>query len=223
MRGAPVSGADDFGSKYMPRFAHAAAYAPSDLDSRAAAEAAATGPRARLELEHVYGYAGMGSTGQNLFYTRHGKVVFYTAAVGIVAGGWPAHEPVALWLAELLHVVSCFLEEWGCSWASRVALVSHALLEPSALARLSSADPLEASQVPAPTGKDIVEAPPVMTFFREHTGEACVGTARHSDREVACLDLRTSDDGQRSLRLLVQSTIASLLNSKRWRHSGARR
>ena len=41
-------------------------------------------PDARLELEHVYGYAGLKNTSTNLFYDAAGRVVYYTAAVGVV-------------------------------------------------------------------------------------------------------------------------------------------
>ena len=41
-------------------------------------------PEAQLELEHVYGYAGLKNTSTNLFYNSGGKLVYYTAAVGIV-------------------------------------------------------------------------------------------------------------------------------------------
>lgn len=41
-------------------------------------------PSAELELEHVYGYAGVENTAPNLFYLRSGEVVYYTAALGIV-------------------------------------------------------------------------------------------------------------------------------------------
>ena len=41
-------------------------------------------PRASLELEHVYGYAGIKNTSPNLFYNTQGKIVYYTAAIGVV-------------------------------------------------------------------------------------------------------------------------------------------
>ena len=41
-------------------------------------------PDAYLKLEHVYGYSGLKNTAPNLFYTKRGHVVYYTAAVGIV-------------------------------------------------------------------------------------------------------------------------------------------
>ena len=41
-------------------------------------------PEAELELEHVYGYAGLDNTSNNLFYLNTGEVVYYTAAVGVV-------------------------------------------------------------------------------------------------------------------------------------------
>jgi len=39
---------------------------------------------AGLKLEFVYGYAGKDSTDNNLFFNDQGKVVYYTAALGIV-------------------------------------------------------------------------------------------------------------------------------------------
>lgn len=42
-------------------------------------------PDASLQLEHVYGYAGLKNTATNLYYTQsEKKIVYYTAAVGIV-------------------------------------------------------------------------------------------------------------------------------------------
>ena len=43
-------------------------------------------PKAELELEHVYGYAGLENTAPNLYYLRSGEVVYYTAAVGLHHG-----------------------------------------------------------------------------------------------------------------------------------------
>jgi len=84
-KGAPSGSAGALGSKYYSRHARTGAHAPSDADARAVFGASASPPGATLELEHVYGYAGVRNTGQNLFYTRSGKVVYYTAGLGIVA------------------------------------------------------------------------------------------------------------------------------------------
>lgn len=37
-----------------------------------------------MKLEYVYGYAGADNTANNLFITADNKLVYYTAAVGIV-------------------------------------------------------------------------------------------------------------------------------------------
>lgn len=41
-------------------------------------------PTAGLNLEFVYGYAGMNNTAPNVFFTAQGRIVYYTAAIGIV-------------------------------------------------------------------------------------------------------------------------------------------
>lgn len=40
--------------------------------------------QAGLQLEFVYGYAGIDNTCSNLFWTASGKLVYYVAAVGVV-------------------------------------------------------------------------------------------------------------------------------------------
>ena len=61
-------------------------YAPSDWkeECREKCKVSASKPDAYLKLEHVYGYSGLKNTAPNLFYTKRGAVVYYTAAVGIV-------------------------------------------------------------------------------------------------------------------------------------------
>ena len=61
-------------------------YAPSDWkdECEEKCRASACKPDAYLKLEHVYGYSGLKNTAPNLFYTKRGAVVYYTAAVGIV-------------------------------------------------------------------------------------------------------------------------------------------
>ena len=61
-------------------------YAPSDWkdECREKCKTSAAKPDAYLKLEHVYGYSGLKNTAPNLFYTKRGAVVYYTAAVGIV-------------------------------------------------------------------------------------------------------------------------------------------
>lgn len=90
VRGAPTSATDDFSSKYLTRFSRTGAFAPSDIDPREVQNAAAGPPSARLRLEHVYGYAGLRNTAQNLFYTKQDRLVYYTAGIGVVCGelGW---------------------------------------------------------------------------------------------------------------------------------------
>lgn len=41
-------------------------------------------PSAGLHLHFVYGYNGLDNTCNNLFFNDQGKVVYYTAAIGIV-------------------------------------------------------------------------------------------------------------------------------------------
>lgn len=37
-----------------------------------------------MQLEYVYGYAGVDNTANNLFYNMDHKLVYYTAAVAII-------------------------------------------------------------------------------------------------------------------------------------------
>lgn len=46
-------------------------------------------PKAHMWLDHVYGYAGMTNTANNLYYTHNcsatgSEIVYYTGALGIV-------------------------------------------------------------------------------------------------------------------------------------------
>ena len=58
-------------------------FPPSEFDPELVRRSACA-PEAELELEHVYGYAGLDNTSNNLFYLNTGEVVYYTAAVGVV-------------------------------------------------------------------------------------------------------------------------------------------
>eukprot|EP00854_Cymbomonas_tetramitiformis_P003095 gene3095-3928_t len=67
--------------KYFP--CRKGVYTPTDWDGSLAVRSAKL-PRQGLSLEFVYGYGGLNNTAPNLFYTDQGKVVYYTAAVGVV-------------------------------------------------------------------------------------------------------------------------------------------
>jgi hypothetical protein len=58
-------------------------YTPTDLTPTTVARSAKL-PKAGLSLEHVYGYAGVNVTAPNVWYTDTNKIVYYTAAVGVV-------------------------------------------------------------------------------------------------------------------------------------------
>jgi len=58
-------------------------FPPSDWSPRLA-ERSGEKPGPGLKLEFVYGYAGLRNNASNLFYTKDGRVVYYTAGVGIV-------------------------------------------------------------------------------------------------------------------------------------------
>lgn len=51
----------------------------------------------------AYVRAGFENTGQNLFYTSEGKVVYYTAGVGIIYQRPPVHHQVGL-MSRAHHV-----------------------------------------------------------------------------------------------------------------------
>ena len=58
-------------------------FPPSDWSPHLA-ERSGEKPGPGLKLEFVYGYAGLRNNASNLFYTKDGRVVYYTAGVGIV-------------------------------------------------------------------------------------------------------------------------------------------
>ena len=58
-------------------------FPPSEFDPKNVVRSSKA-PSATLELEHVYGYAGLENTAPNLFYLTSGEVVYYTAALGVV-------------------------------------------------------------------------------------------------------------------------------------------
>ena len=61
-------------------------YAPSDWPDQCTevCRASSVKPEAYLKLEHVFGYSSPKNRAPNLFYSKEGDVVYYTAAVGIV-------------------------------------------------------------------------------------------------------------------------------------------
>lgn len=58
-------------------------FAPSDWGAEMAVRSQQE-PGGMLDLEFVYGYAGISNTDNNLFYTANMEVVYYVAAVGVV-------------------------------------------------------------------------------------------------------------------------------------------
>ena len=58
-------------------------FPPSEFDARNVARSGKA-PDAELELDHVYGYAGLNNTAPNIFYLGTGEICYYTAAVGVV-------------------------------------------------------------------------------------------------------------------------------------------
>ena len=76
---------DDFGhdGKILYPKCRGGVFPPSEFDPELVRRSACA-PEAELELEHVYGYAGLDNTSSNLFYLNTGEVVYYTAALGVV-------------------------------------------------------------------------------------------------------------------------------------------
>ena len=72
-----------FKGKLKYRYCRKAVFPPSNWTG-ALASRSAQKPVPGLRLEFLYGYAGKDSTDNNLFFNDAGKVVYYTAAVGIV-------------------------------------------------------------------------------------------------------------------------------------------
>ena len=58
-------------------------FPPTEFDGRNVVRSGKA-PDAELELDHVYGYAGLDNTAPNIFYLGTGEIVYYTAAVGVV-------------------------------------------------------------------------------------------------------------------------------------------
>eukprot|EP01052_Picozoa_sp_SAG31_P054933 SAG31_NODE_14887_length_782_cov_0.916545_2_plen_135_part_01 len=99
----------------MIRYRHcrSGVFAPTDWSTpeyaRQVVERSATKPEAYLKLEHVYGYSGLGNTAPNLFFAGTGDVVYYTAAVGMLALGSIRCRPLEKILAHPLACGPCFV------------------------------------------------------------------------------------------------------------------
>ncbi|KAJ9506292.1 hypothetical protein QJQ45_013870, partial [Haematococcus lacustris] len=91
-KGAFTAGSSaQFNGKILYRHCRKPVYTPSDWDP-GLAERSSDLPSARLVLDFVYGYQGKENTSQNLFYTSEGKLVYYTAGVGVVYQRPPVHH-----------------------------------------------------------------------------------------------------------------------------------
>ncbi|KAF5837534.1 hypothetical protein DUNSADRAFT_4227 [Dunaliella salina] len=83
-KGAYRPGMDGaFRGKIRYQFCHKPVFPPTNWDGSLALRSAQK-PKAGLQLEFVYGYAGKLNTCNNMFWTADGKIVYYVAAVGIV-------------------------------------------------------------------------------------------------------------------------------------------
>lgn len=58
-------------------------FTPSNWDGSPAYRSAKK-PKAGLQLEYVYGYAGHNNTAPNLFWTADYKIAYYIASLGVV-------------------------------------------------------------------------------------------------------------------------------------------
>ncbi|KAG2499991.1 hypothetical protein HYH03_002273 [Edaphochlamys debaryana] len=72
-----------FRGKIVYRYCRKPVFPPSNWDGLPALRSARK-PKAGLKLEFVYGYAGVENTSTNIFYTGDNRLVYYTAAVGII-------------------------------------------------------------------------------------------------------------------------------------------
>ncbi|PNH12713.1 Lipoxygenase y domain-containing protein 1 [Tetrabaena socialis] len=72
-----------FRGKITYRYCRKPVFPPSDWDGSPALRSARK-PKAGLQLEFVYGYAGVENTASNIFFTGDGRLVYYQAAVGII-------------------------------------------------------------------------------------------------------------------------------------------
>eukprot|EP00873_Tetraselmis_striata_P029458 jgi/Tetstr1/449722/TSEL_036789.t1 len=86
---------EDFRCRIKYRPARGTVLAPTRFDAAAALAASKAEPEHVLQLEHCHGYAGHNNAAPNLFLTRRGQLVYYAAALGVVAtpGGAPAEQP----------------------------------------------------------------------------------------------------------------------------------
>ncbi|KAK3278736.1 hypothetical protein CYMTET_13343 [Cymbomonas tetramitiformis] len=80
-----LSGGDDllFDGKILYPKARKGVCPPSDFNTELAVRSGKA-PRASLHLEHAYGYFGDRTLTSNLFYNHTGKMVYPTAAIGVV-------------------------------------------------------------------------------------------------------------------------------------------
>ena len=53
-------------------------FPPSEFDARRTLARSGKAPDAELELDHVYGYAGLNNTAPNIFYLGTGEICYYT-------------------------------------------------------------------------------------------------------------------------------------------------
>ncbi|GFR41097.1 hypothetical protein Agub_g1741 [Astrephomene gubernaculifera] len=72
-----------FRGKITYRYCRKPVFPPSDWDGAPALRSAKK-PKPGLKLEFVYGYGGVDNTASNIFFTGDNRLVYYTAAVGIV-------------------------------------------------------------------------------------------------------------------------------------------
>ncbi|GLC44364.1 hypothetical protein PLESTF_000049800 [Pleodorina starrii] len=72
-----------FRGKITYRYCRKPVFPPSNWDGTPALRSARK-PKPGLKLEFVYGYAGVENTASNIFITGDGRLVYYTAAVGVV-------------------------------------------------------------------------------------------------------------------------------------------
>ncbi|MEW5309958.1 MAG: hypothetical protein WDW38_001797 [Sanguina aurantia] len=72
-----------FRGKILYKYCRKPVFPPSNWDGTPALRSSKR-PKAHLELEFVYGYAGINTTSPNLFYAADGRVVYYIAALAVI-------------------------------------------------------------------------------------------------------------------------------------------
>jgi hypothetical protein len=94
LRERPEEWAHEGNAMIQYRLCRRGVFAPSNWADvhRSVCERSAQKPEAFLKLEHVFGYSGLGNTAPNLRYVRGGRVVYYTAGVGIVYDPGPNRQ-----------------------------------------------------------------------------------------------------------------------------------